>query len=89
VLSIAFNDRCDVIVATIAAGGDEPAAQEEAALEFLNGDLVLHWAQTTLGLNSSGPSGSGRRSVATHPRQQSIWFCELFCSDSGRTKNVR
>jgi hypothetical protein len=50
VLSIAFNDRCDVIVATIAVGGDEPAAQEEAALAFLNGDLVLHWAQTTLGL---------------------------------------
>jgi hypothetical protein len=43
-------DRCDVIVATIAAGDNEPAAQEAAALEFLNSDLVLHWAQTSLGL---------------------------------------
>jgi hypothetical protein len=49
VLSLAFNDRCDVIVATVVAG-DEPSAQEPAVLAFLNGDLVLHWAQTTLGL---------------------------------------
>jgi hypothetical protein len=49
VLSIAVNDRCDVIVATIAVGGDAPAAPE-AVLEFLNSDLVLRWAQTTLGL---------------------------------------
>jgi hypothetical protein len=38
-----------VIAATIAVGGSEPAAQETAALEFLNSDLVLHWAQTSLG----------------------------------------
>ena len=50
VLSIAVNDRCDVIVATIAIGGDAPAAHEKAVLEFLNSDLVLRWAQTTLGL---------------------------------------
>ena len=49
VLSLAFNDRCDVIVATVVAG-DEPSAQEPAVLAFLNGELVLHWAQTTLGL---------------------------------------
>jgi hypothetical protein len=49
VLSLAFNDRCDVIVATVVAG-DEPSAQEQAVLEFLNGELVLHWAETTLGL---------------------------------------
>ena len=49
VLSVAFNNRCDVIVATVVAG-DKPVAQERAALEFLNGDLVLHWAETVLGL---------------------------------------
>jgi hypothetical protein len=49
VLSLAFNNRCDVIVATVVAG-DEPAAQEQAVLEFLNGDLVLHWAEVVLGL---------------------------------------
>jgi len=49
VLSLAFNDRCDVIVATVVAG-DEPVAQERAVLEFLNGDLVQHWAETVLGL---------------------------------------
>jgi hypothetical protein len=47
-LSLAFNDRCDVIVATVVAG-DAPVAQEQAVLEFLNGDLVLHWAETVLG----------------------------------------
>ena len=49
VLSLAFNNRCDVIVATVVAG-DEPVAQEQAVLEFLNGDLVLHWAEVVLGL---------------------------------------
>jgi hypothetical protein len=49
VLSLAFNNRCDVIVATVVAG-NEPVAQEQAVLEFLNGDLMLHWAEAVLGL---------------------------------------
>jgi len=44
VLSLAFNSRCDVIVATVIAG-DEPALKEQAVLEFLNGDLVLNYVQ--------------------------------------------
>ena len=48
-LSLAFNNRCDVIVATVVAG-DEPVAQEQAVLEFLNGDLVLRWAEAVLEL---------------------------------------
>jgi hypothetical protein len=51
VLSLAFNDRCDVIVATVVAG-DEPVAQEQAVLEFLNGDLVRQWAEAALGLQA-------------------------------------
>jgi hypothetical protein len=49
VLSLAFNNRCDVVVATVVAG-DSPVAQEPAVLEFLNGDLVLRWAEAVLGL---------------------------------------
>ena len=49
-IAVAFNDRCDVVVATVAAGPDRTAAVEPAALEFLNGDLVLRWATVTLGL---------------------------------------
>jgi hypothetical protein len=49
VLSLAFNERCDVIVATVTAGND-PVAQEAAVLEFLNGDFVLNWAKVVLGL---------------------------------------
>ena len=49
-LTIAFHDRCDMIVATAAVGSDEPAAQEAAVLKFLNGDLVLRWAEAALGL---------------------------------------
>jgi hypothetical protein len=48
-LSLAFNNSCDVIVATLVAG-DEPVAHEQAVLEFLNGELVLHWAEAILGL---------------------------------------
>src|SRR5215475_493085 len=49
VLSLAFNNRCDVIVATVVAS-DDPVAQERSVLEFLNGDLVLNWAKVVLGL---------------------------------------
>jgi hypothetical protein len=49
VLSLAFNDRCDVIVATVIAG-DDPVAHEQAVLEFLNGEMVLNWAKVVLGL---------------------------------------
>ena len=49
-LTIAFHDRCDMIVATAAVGHDEPAGQEAAVLEFLNSDLVLRWAEAALGL---------------------------------------
>lgn len=47
-LAIAFNDKCDVVVATVVA--DDVAAAEGAALGFLNGDLVLRWAEKELGL---------------------------------------
>ena len=49
VLELAFNDKCDVIVATVIAE-NEPVVQEQAVLKFLNGDLVLHWAEQVLGL---------------------------------------
>jgi hypothetical protein len=49
VLSLAFNNRCDVVVATVVAG-DDPVAQEQAVLQFLNGDLVGRWAEAVLGL---------------------------------------
>jgi hypothetical protein len=48
VLAIAFNDKCDVVVATVVA--DQVGAAEQAALNFLNGDLVLRWAERELGL---------------------------------------
>ncbi len=51
-VAIAFNDRCDVVVATVAAAGD-PARGEAAALEFLNSETVLRWARAELGSNGS------------------------------------
>jgi hypothetical protein len=35
---IAFNDRCDAIVATPIVGHNRPAELEPVVLEFLNGD---------------------------------------------------
>jgi hypothetical protein len=49
-LSIAFNDRCDAIVATAIVGHDRPATAEPAILGFLNGEVIQKWAQVTLGL---------------------------------------
>jgi hypothetical protein len=49
-LAVAFNDRCDAIVATAVVAQDGPAAFEPGVIEFLNSKTVLHWAEVTLGL---------------------------------------
>ena len=55
-LAIAFNDKCDVVVATVVADGTAPAA-ERAALDFLNGDL-----RPALGRSGARASDEIRRS---------------------------
>lgn len=47
-LSLAFNNRCDVIVAT--ATGPSAIEAEQAILDFLNSAPVLNWAERALGL---------------------------------------
>jgi hypothetical protein len=49
VFAIAFNDKCDVIVATVVGERELPAGAEDAALAFLNGNQVLGWAKAELG----------------------------------------
>jgi hypothetical protein len=49
-LSVAFNDRCDAIVATAVIGHGRPDAVEPAIIAFLNDDTVQRWAEVTLGL---------------------------------------
>jgi hypothetical protein len=49
-LLIAYNDRCDVVVATAVVAGKEPTALEPAVLEQLNSRPVMQWAERTLGL---------------------------------------
>ena len=50
VISVVFNERCDMIVATAVVGHDRPAATEPSVIEFLNGNTVMRWAEITLGL---------------------------------------
>ena len=49
-ISVVFNERCDMIVATAVLGHDRPAATEPSVIEFLNGNTVMRWAELTLGL---------------------------------------
>jgi hypothetical protein len=49
-LTIAFNDRCDAIVATAVSEDDHHTDVESIVLNLLNDDTVLHWAKKTLGL---------------------------------------
>ena len=49
-LAIAFNDRCDAVVATAVVGHDQPGMVEPSIIAFLNSDVVVHWAEITLGL---------------------------------------
>jgi len=50
VLAIAFNDRCDAIVATATVAHDRPKTIEASVVEFLNSEVIVHWAEVTLGL---------------------------------------
>ena len=47
--TIACNDRCDPIVATVATHGQQQAAIEPG-LELLSSSTVPQWAELTLGL---------------------------------------
>ena len=49
-LSVVFNDRCDMIVATAVLPHDRPATIEPGVMEFLNSRTVLHWAEIAFGI---------------------------------------
>jgi hypothetical protein len=49
-LSVAFNDECDVVVALAALGKADPAAASPAVIAFLNSTPLLLWAKKELGL---------------------------------------
>jgi hypothetical protein len=49
-LAVAFNDRCDVIVATAVVPSGAVIQVEPAVLAFLNSDTVIRWAEKALGL---------------------------------------
>ncbi|WIW44836.1 hypothetical protein ML401_25645 [Bradyrhizobium sp. 62B] len=49
-LSLAFNQRCDMVTATALVGPGAPASLEPEVLAFLNSDLMLKWAEIALGL---------------------------------------
>jgi hypothetical protein len=49
-LSVAFNDECDVVVAVASLGTAEPNAVTPAVLSFLNSTPVVLWAKKELGL---------------------------------------
>ena len=48
VLSIGFNDQCDVIVALAAIGAGDQGVLEPAVLAFLNGERVQRWVKWLL-----------------------------------------
>jgi hypothetical protein len=50
VISVVFNDRCDMIAATAVLGHARPAESEPDVIAFLNGGTVMRWAEATLGL---------------------------------------
>jgi hypothetical protein len=49
-LSVAFNDECDVVVALATLGNAEPAVIEPAVIAFLNTTPMVLWAKKELGL---------------------------------------
>jgi len=50
VLSVAFNDECDVVVALATLGKGDPTVVEPAVMSFLNSTPMVLWAKKELGL---------------------------------------
>ena len=49
-VSIGFNDKCDVVVATLVADRARLDAAERQGLAFLNSERVMRWVEKELGL---------------------------------------
>lgn len=49
-ISVAFNDRCDMAVATVLLPHDRPGPIEPGVVAFLNNPAALRWVEATLGL---------------------------------------
>jgi hypothetical protein len=49
-LSVAFNDECDVVVALATLGDGDPAIVEPGVLAFLNSTPMVLWTKKELGL---------------------------------------
>ena len=49
-LSVAYNDECDVVVATAIFGHGDPAVIEPLVVNFLNSNPMVLWAKKELGL---------------------------------------
>ena len=50
VLSVAFNDECDVVVAVAKLAGSDAGAIVPAVIAFLNSNSMVLWAKKELGL---------------------------------------
>ena len=48
-LSVGFNDECDVVVATAMFGDGDPAMAAPAVMAFLNSRPMVLWAKKELG----------------------------------------
>ena len=49
-LSVAFNDECDVVLAVAKLGNGDPTMGEPAVIAFLNSRPMVLWAKKELGL---------------------------------------
>jgi hypothetical protein len=49
-LSVAFNDECDVVVAVATLGNGDPAVLGPAVMDFLKSNPMVLWAKKELGL---------------------------------------
>ena len=50
VVSIVFNDRCDMMATTLVHSAKRSATIETAVMEFLNSKSILHWAEMEFGI---------------------------------------
>jgi hypothetical protein len=50
ILAMAFNQNCDVMVATVVAPLDQLPSAERHVLAFLNGEPILKWARAQFGI---------------------------------------
>ena len=80
-LSVAYNDECDVVVALATFGNGDPAHDRTSVVRLPQSTPMVLWAKKELGLDSCGASGESLEGDAL--RLSRVLICGWLGTETG------